>query len=139
MAKQLYRSKTNKMLTGVCGGLSDYLNIDASIIRLIFVLVTIFLDGTGLVIYLILALIIPSPDRDAEIIIEEVFSTGKDKMKENQKGVTFLVGAILVVVGAYFLADIFFAWLDFNVVISAILILLGFYIIMRGRGVSKNE
>ena len=57
MNKKLYRSTTNKMLAGVCGGLAEYLNIDPTIVRVIWALVG--LSGAGLVAYLICALIIP--------------------------------------------------------------------------------
>lgn len=57
MEKKLYRSKNNKTIAGVCGGLAEYLNIDATIIRVIWALVG--LSGAGLIAYLICALIIP--------------------------------------------------------------------------------
>ena len=57
MNKKLYRSNTNKMLAGVCAGLAEYLNIDPTIVRVIWALVG--LSGAGIVAYLICALIIP--------------------------------------------------------------------------------
>lgn len=57
--KKLYRSSTDKMLTGVCGGLGQYLGIDATVIRLIFALLVFFGAGSGIVLYIILALIMP--------------------------------------------------------------------------------
>lgn len=57
--KKLYRSESDKKLAGVCGGLADYLSVDVTIIRLIWALVAVF-GGTGLVAYLIAALIIPT-------------------------------------------------------------------------------
>ena len=58
MEKKLYRSKANKMLVGVCGGLGEYFNLDPTLIRLIMVLL-IFAYGVGLLIYLIGWIIIP--------------------------------------------------------------------------------
>ena len=57
MEKKLYRSKTNKTIAGVCGGFAEYLNIDPTVIRVIWALVG--LSGAGIVAYLICALIIP--------------------------------------------------------------------------------
>lgn len=57
MEKKLYRSKSNKMIAGVCAGLAEYINIDPTIIRVIWALVG--LSGAGLIAYLICALIIP--------------------------------------------------------------------------------
>ena len=57
--KQLTRSNTNRMISGVCGGLGDYSNIDPTLIRLAAVLL-LFLSGPGIIIaYLISALIVP--------------------------------------------------------------------------------
>ena len=62
MEKKLYRSNTNKKLAGVCAGLAEYLNIDTTIVRLIWALVVLF-AGAGLLAYIVCALIIPEkPD-----------------------------------------------------------------------------
>jgi phage shock protein C len=58
MVKRLYRSKKERMIFGVCGGLAHYFNQDPVIIRLIFVL-SIFLGGFGVIAYLILAVVVP--------------------------------------------------------------------------------
>jgi phage shock protein C len=56
--RKLYRSKTNRKLAGVCGGLAQYFNIDATIIRVLFVVLAI-LGGSGLLLYLALWIIVP--------------------------------------------------------------------------------
>lgn len=58
MNKKFQKSAVNKKLCGVCGGLSEYFGIDATVIRLIWVLLVIF-GGTGILAYLILALVMP--------------------------------------------------------------------------------
>lgn len=55
--KKLYRSRTNRLICGVCGGLGEYMNIDPTIIRLILVLLAF--TGTGILAYFIAAIIIP--------------------------------------------------------------------------------
>ena len=55
--KRLYRSK-EKMVAGVCSGLADYLNIDPTIIRILFVVIA-FLGGASLLAYLIMWIIVP--------------------------------------------------------------------------------
>ena len=57
--KKLLRSKKERMIGGVCGGLGNYLNIDPTIVRLIFVLSFFFLFQSSLLIYLLLLIIIP--------------------------------------------------------------------------------
>ena len=57
MNKKLYRSNTNKMICGVCGGIGEYFDIDPTIIRLVWAVLAC--SGTGTVVYLIAAIIIP--------------------------------------------------------------------------------
>ena len=60
MTKSLYRSQTNRMLLGVCGGLGEYLNLDPTIVRLLWAFFTLITVGGGLLAYIIASLIIPS-------------------------------------------------------------------------------
>ncbi|MCO1578200.1 PspC domain-containing protein [Crossiella sp. SN42] len=57
--KKLRRSRTDKMLAGVCGGIGKLLGIDAAIIRIVLVAATLLGFGTGAIIYLICWLIMP--------------------------------------------------------------------------------
>ncbi|RDE15370.1 MAG: PspC domain-containing protein [Candidatus Thorarchaeota archaeon] len=56
--KKLFRSKKNRVLAGVCGGIAEYLGVDPTIVRLLWVLFTL-LYGAGLLGYIIAILIIP--------------------------------------------------------------------------------
>lgn len=58
MKKKLYKSNTNKMLEGVCGGIAEYFDIDPTIVRLGWV-VFCALGGSGILAYIIAAIIIP--------------------------------------------------------------------------------
>jgi phage shock protein PspC (stress-responsive transcriptional regulator) len=57
--KTLTRSKSNRMVASVCAGLGDYLNIDPTIIRLMFVLGFFTFNGAMLLVYLIMAIVTP--------------------------------------------------------------------------------
>ncbi len=57
--KKLYKSERDKKVAGVCGGLAEYLNIDSTLIRLAWVLFCLA-GGSGLVIYIVAALIMPN-------------------------------------------------------------------------------
>lgn len=57
--KRLYRSRSNRMLSGVCGGLGEFFSIDPTVIRLIFVLGTVFGLGSLLVAYIVLMIVVP--------------------------------------------------------------------------------
>jgi phage shock protein C len=56
--RKLYRSRDQRMIAGVCGGLADYFNIDATLVRVLFLLLAVF-GGTGLVIYVLMWIIVP--------------------------------------------------------------------------------
>lgn len=58
MEKKLYKSRTDRKIAGVCGGLAEYLNIDSTVVRLLAVLL-IFGAGSGLLAYIIAAIIMP--------------------------------------------------------------------------------
>lgn len=59
MQKKLYKIEEGKMLCGVCGGIAEYLNIDPTIVRLLWVFL-IFCVGTGILAYIVAAIIMPS-------------------------------------------------------------------------------
>ena len=56
--KRLYRSSVNYMLTGVCGGIAEYFNIDPTLVRLAWVIFS-FMGGSGILAYIIASIIIP--------------------------------------------------------------------------------
>lgn len=56
--KKLYKSSTDKKLAGVCGGLAEYFNIDSTLVRLGWVVFGL-LGGSGLLVYIIAAIIMP--------------------------------------------------------------------------------
>ena len=65
--KTLRRSKSNRILTGVCGGIGEFLNVDANLIRLAFAVFTL-LGGSGVLLYLIAWLVIPEEDAGASVL-----------------------------------------------------------------------
>lgn len=56
--KKLYKSRTDRMICGICGGIGEYFGVDSTLIRLLVVVLSIP-GGTGILAYLIAALIIP--------------------------------------------------------------------------------
>jgi phage shock protein C len=56
--KRLYRSRDERMISGVCGGIAKYFNVDPTLIRLLFVIFA-FAGGPGLLAYIVLAIIVP--------------------------------------------------------------------------------
>ena len=60
MKKKLTRSATDKKLGGVCAGIAEYLDVDATVIRLAWVIFTL-LGGAGILAYIIALLVMPNP------------------------------------------------------------------------------
>ena len=59
--KKLYKSNSQKMIAGVCGGIAEYLNLDPTLVRLIFVAISL-LGGSGLLAYILAAIIMPEEE-----------------------------------------------------------------------------
>lgn len=77
MRKRIYRSEYDRKLAGVCGGIADYFDVDSTVIRLAF-LFMVLAWGTGLMFYLVAALIIPN-ESEVEMVIKK--EEKKKKMK----------------------------------------------------------
>ena len=58
--KKLTKSRTDRKLAGVCGGLGEYLNVDSTLIRLVMAILAF--TGSGLLIYLIMAIVMPEEE-----------------------------------------------------------------------------
>lgn len=70
MKKRLYRTRTDRKLAGVCGGVAEYFNIDPTIVRVIWALLAFFY-GTSILLYLIMAFVVPEkPDAPDVIDVE---------------------------------------------------------------------
>jgi len=135
MEKRLYRSRKDKMIAGVCGGIAEYFGIDPVIVRLVAVLL-LFANGIGLLAYIILAIVVPvesSPSKEPRDVIKEnvqeikqtatqvgedirsTFASPSGSPPQQQppahnveRSRNFL-GLVLIVVGAVFLLTIFFS------------------------------
>jgi len=93
--KKLYRSETDKMIAGVCGGLAEYLGIDSIIVRLIF-LVLVFWNGAGLLIYLLLAIITPTYSKvgqQPEKAARENVASYKSQVRETVESVRYNISS----------------------------------------------
>lgn len=63
MEKRLYKSKENRMLDGVCGGIAEYFNFDPTIVRLAWAIFSLA-GGSGVLAYIIALIIIPEKPRN---------------------------------------------------------------------------
>jgi phage shock protein C len=70
MNKKLYRSRKDRKIWGICGGLARYFNIDPTLVRILFV-ISLFFGTLGFWIYLVMAIIVPlEPQQNESIILK---------------------------------------------------------------------
>ena len=80
MNKNFYKMRRNRMVSGVLAGLSDKWNFDVTLVRFLFAIFTVANFGVGVIIYIILASILPTKEE----IDAEMYGTGPRKRKEAQ-------------------------------------------------------
>ena len=80
MNTKFYKMRRNRMVSGVLAGLSDKWNFDVTLVRFLFAIFTISNFGVGVIIYIILASILPTKEE----IDAEMYGTGPRKIKEAQ-------------------------------------------------------
>jgi phage shock protein C len=163
-AKRLRRSLKDSVIGGVSGGLGDYFGADPVIFRILFVVLT-FTGGGGVLIYLLMWIFIPKAEVDfrgqqfnqqksndtseeGETVFEEQefneFSQEEEPKEtdpnivEKRKNGNLIGGALLIMIGMFFLADDFFPWLSWHYLWPAALIIAGLAII-KVNYKSKND
>jgi phage shock protein C len=147
MKGRLYRSRTEVMLGGVCGGMGQYLGVDPTLVRLIFVFLTI--SGVGLLLYLAMWVIVPREER-GDLSVAGTPEAGTAELAEgmrtqgeqprgtasgssSQGGV--LAGGVLILLGLVFLVQnlhiSWLRWINIDVVWPLLLIFGGLLLIQR--------
>jgi phage shock protein C len=129
--KRLYRSRNDKMIAGVCGGIAEYFDIDPVIVRLVTVLL-LFANGIGLIMYIIAWIFVPeNPEQQStkKTKAEKVFK----RIASHPRDGSVLLGMVLLVIGGLLLIKNLFSWFDFAYVWAFGLVILGIYMLMRRR------
>ncbi len=144
MQTRLYRSRTDAVIGGVCGGLGQYLGIDPVLVRLFFVLLALG-SGIGIPIYIIMWIVVPYPDQ-GEPASAETIRSGAEEIAERARTIGaqvragnpqagFIVGAALIVLGFFFLLHnmnlLWLPWFDFDVLWPLLLIFGGVALLWR--------
>lgn len=142
---KLYRSEKDRILGGVAGGLADFFDVDATLVRIIFVLLTIF-GGSGLLIYLILWIIVPAESSTDEGITRDFLHNNINEIKDRTRNFAEefratdrrqnsrnYAGIILLGLGVLFLLQNLGIFARYNVthLWPLILIVLGFALLAR--------
>ncbi len=123
--KRLLRSRADRMLAGVCGGLGEYFDVDSTLVRVVYVVVSV-LTGVvgGLVVYVVLALIMP-----------EAPLSDSDEVSRPLAGPTTTAALILIVLGSLLLVANYglLAWWAWTRLWPVIIILAGLMLLLRRR------
>lgn len=141
--KRLYKSRRDRIIDGVCGGIGEYLGIDPVIVRIIFILL-FFMGGVGLLLYIAGMLIIPvNPEHKEERL------KPSERTQTSGKGLLFIFGVVLIIIGLGLLLENLgwpfwhFLKVGFNYLFPVLLIALGLFLIInyvqRKRGDDKVE
>jgi len=143
-SKKLYRSKTNRVIFGVCGGLGEYFETDPLIVRILFVILSL-INGAGIIAYLILAVVVPEDDKEKKAkkngnTVEDVQEKTQELAEELKSGnwlksTKNIFGLVIVLIGLNVLFEqIFqyspFSWINWGIVWGLIIILIGSRIIL---------
>jgi len=143
MEKRLYRSKQNKVIAGICGGIAEYFSLDPTIVRVIWVLITL-LGGTGILAYLICIFIIPEgPEYE---VFDADYSQGQEKYGyydeekrlNNSEKNKMILGIIFVILGVIFFLRRYY-WFDMRTLLPFVLIIIGGYMIINSKKGNKIE
>ncbi len=133
--KRLYRSRHDKMLAGVCGGLADYFGMSSTLIRILFVLFTLF-GCAGLIAYITAMILVPvNPEHE-----KTEWSAEVDQELRNRRHINYSLfwGIVLIVFGIVLFLNEMYGWhfrhfwryFDWDFAIPVGLILIGLFLIM---------
>ncbi|AKI97246.1 PspC domain-containing protein [Kosmotoga pacifica] len=127
--KHLYKSRKDKVIDGVCGGLAKYLEVDSTIVRLLWAL-TAFIWGTGILLYILAMIIIPrEPLGEDEPVENDAVHVEKVHFNENTGKLLIAIGVI--VIGLFLLLPGTFSIFFWKFVLGLFFIAGGGYIIFR--------
>jgi len=126
MEKRLYRSTTNKVIGGVCGGLGEYFEIDPVFVRIVAVILALA-TGVGLLAYIVAWIIMP---KDIELPTE-VAALGSSEPVKYSSWNKYLPGMILIGLGVILLVQEHWYWFDWEQFWPVALIVVGLFLIFR--------
>ena len=134
MNTKLHKSTKDKMISGVCGGLGEYLNIDSSIIRIIWVVAS-FANGLGILLYILASIILPYEENDEREEVKE--NNDSEEIVNHDPRKT--MGIIIILIGIFFLIREFTPFVYSGYVWPILLIALGVLIITKGGKKNHEE
>jgi phage shock protein C len=151
MNRRLFRSRTDSVLSGVCGGLGLYLQIDPGLVRIFFVLLALG-NGLGVLIYILLWIVVPREDFARDVTLADTARAAANEIADQARSVGeevrqavhnpnprtgLYIGAGLILLGVFTLIqnlDLpWLHWLNFSVLWPVLLIVAGIALLTRWR------
>jgi phage shock protein C len=150
MKGKLYRTPNDKMILGVCGGLAEYFDIDSTIVRILFVVMSVLTSGLlGVLAYVILAIIMPAKPACSETDRErqegacgENTSNSEGRSPEYKKtDPAVLAGFVFISIGVMVYVKKFMPYfqIPFDLIVPAVLIGVGVYLVLKNRGDDSGQ
>ena len=134
MSKRLYKSRKDKVIDGVCGGIAEYFKIDPTIVRLLAVLVAISSFGVMFVAYIIGAIVIPEKPKDYIDDEEGVDILDEDgNAVEKHRDTRQILGILFVGAGGLMLISRTVSWFDTDILLALAVIAAGIYVLARRK------
>lgn len=152
MRERLYRSHDDRMLFGVAGGMAEWMDLDPSVVRLVWALL-ILAGGVGLLLYIIAAIVVPeapyaasgataaapgTPAAAADQTRWEARQARRAARRQNPGNAGVIFGLVLVLAGAWFLIDRYVPALDTSWFIPGVLIVVGIALVLGAMGRSRT-
>ena len=147
MNRRLYRSRRDSVLGGVCGGVADYLDIDPSIVRIIWAVLALVTGGLFLVLYIVMWIVVPEGPSAATVAGASTAPTGtagepgsepaqpqasapawgayEERLRRGGSGGAMIFGLILIGAGIWFLVDQYIPTFDRDLIWPIALVALG--------------
>ncbi len=138
MSRKLYRSSSNKVIAGICGGLGEHLDIDPTLVRLITVVAALASFGAVALFYLLAWILIPQP-LPGETIIEQATPSELSMPKTHSGWRIYLPGIILIGLGVMLLLPEYLPGFHWHDIWPLILVLLGLVLILRNGHHSQSS
>jgi len=131
MSKQIYRSSNDRIISGVCGGLSNYLDLDSTLVRIIWAVISL-VQPIVIIAYIVCMIIIPESPAE-HVDVERGTSTNHNLQGKNN----LVIGLSLIAFGTLIILKRYIYWFRIKDLWPIILVVIGLYLIIR-KNHNKN-
>ena len=140
MTDRLYRSRDDRMLAGVAGGLAEMLHTDPSLVRIVWAVLIVLTGGLAFLVYIVMAIVVPDEDTVYGPAGVPVADRRAGAPRTGGMSPAVLIGGFLIVLGGFFLLREIFPRIDFDWIWPLALVGLGVVLIVvaMGRGQRRD-